>query len=112
SRDDNEDHDSAHQDHEIGMFRSALGRMFPGAGFGEVFGSITRISELVNALKEHQDPFMILETLNELSERLLMMNGIMAERNLPSYKLAQSIVSIIENPMYQEDLEVQLVACR
>ncbi|KAG7809671.1 hypothetical protein KL924_002633 [Ogataea haglerorum] len=112
TRGDAEDNDGNHQDAEFGMFRSALGRMFPGAGFGEMFGGVTRISELANALKEDEDPYTVLETLNELSERLLMINGILAERNLPTYRLAQAIVSVIENPLYQEDLEVQLVSCR
>ncbi|KAG7900678.1 hypothetical protein KL925_003897 [Ogataea polymorpha] len=107
-----EENDGDQQDAESGMFRNALGRMFQGAGFGEMFGGVTRISELANALKEHEDPYMVLETLNELSERLLMINGILAERNLPTYRLAQAIVSVIENPLYQEDLEVQLVSCR
>ncbi|KAG7833381.1 hypothetical protein KL943_004246 [Ogataea angusta] len=112
TRGDSEENDGTQQDAEFGMFRSALGRMFPGAGFGEMFGGVTRISELANALREHEDPYMVLETLNELSERLLMINGILAERNLPTYRLAQAIVSVIENPLYQEDLEVQLVSCR
>ncbi|KAG7870660.1 hypothetical protein KL916_004865 [Ogataea parapolymorpha] len=53
-----EENDGNQQDAEFGMFRSALGRMFPGAGFGEMFGGVTRISELANALKEHEDPYM------------------------------------------------------
>lgn len=67
---------------------------------------------LINNLDQRDDPYIILETLNELSERLLMMNGITAERMIPANKLAKSLVNIMEDPKLTEELEINLVACR
>ncbi|GMG25192.1 unnamed protein product [Ambrosiozyma monospora] len=120
--DDNEDEDEDDEENEnensddernvIGNFRNALNTLFPGTGFGEMLGAQSRIPKLIENLETEQDPFIILETLNELSERLLMMTGIVAERSLSSYKLSKALVALMNNPFYQEDLELQLVACR
>ncbi|GME86469.1 unnamed protein product [Ambrosiozyma monospora] len=114
--DDNEDNEeNENSDDErnvIGNFRNALNTLFPGSGFGEMLGAQSRIPKLIENLETEQDPFIILETLNELSERLLMMTGIVAERSLSSYKLSKALVGLMNNPFYQEDLELQLVACR
>lgn len=67
---------------------------------------------LINNLNQRDDPYIILETLNELSERLLMMNGITAERMVPANKLAKSLINIMEDPNLTEELEINLVACR
>ncbi|KAK6456355.1 Ufd4 protein [Scheffersomyces xylosifermentans] len=70
------------------------------------------IDALINNLNQREDTYIILETLNELSERLLMMNGITAERLIPANKLAKSLVNIMEDPILAEELELHLVACR
>lgn len=94
------------------VFGSANGSSNP---FGATFASSSGSSEfehLVDNLNQREDSYIILETLNELSEKLLMMNGIIAERVIPSNKLAKSLVSIMNDPELLDHLELQLVACR
>lgn len=83
---------------------------------GMMFGGLERsngeMQGLINNLNQRDDSYIILETLNELSERLLMMNGITAERMIPANKLARSLVNIMEDPKLTEELEINLVACR
>ncbi|CAK7898346.1 ubiquitin fusion degradation protein 4 [[Candida] anglica] len=83
-------------------------------GGGIMFGGphSSEIDGLINNLNQRDDPYLILETLNELSERLLMMNGITAERVIPAAKLAKTLISILTDVQLSEDLEVHLVACR
>ncbi|CUM68469.1 uncharacterized protein PRCAT00006194001 [Priceomyces carsonii] len=83
-------------------------------GGGVLFGGRenSEMEGLINNLNQREDTFIILETLNELSERLLMMNGITAERVIPANKLAKSLINIMEDPQLAEELELHLVACR
>ncbi|ABN67843.2 ubiquitin--protein ligase [Scheffersomyces stipitis CBS 6054] len=86
-------------------------------GGGIMFGGgmnreSSEIDGLINNLNQREDSYIILETLNELSERLLMMNGITAERLIPANKLAKSLVNIMEDTNLSEELEIQLVTCR
>ena len=84
-------------------------------GGGIMFGGGRESSEmdaLISTLNQRDDTYIVLETLNELSERLLMMNGITAERIIPANKLAKSLISIMEDPLLENDLELHLVACR
>jgi E3 ubiquitin-protein ligase TRIP12 len=67
---------------------------------------------LIDNLNQREDTYIILETLNELSERLLMMNGITAERIIPANKLAKALIFIMDDPRLIGELEVHLVACR
>ncbi|ODV95208.1 hypothetical protein PACTADRAFT_42344 [Pachysolen tannophilus NRRL Y-2460] len=91
------------------MFPEALGLFGGGGGFGD---NGMRISALVDGLRRRDSSFLVLENLNELSERILMMNGISAERYLPVYRLSQNLVDILQETAFQEDLELQLVTCR
>lgn len=93
------------------MFPEAMG-LFGGFGAGGAGGSGLRISGLIDGLKRRDDPYLVLETLNELSERLLMMNGLVAERGLPAHDLAHGLVDVLTDPFFMDQLELQLVACR
>ena len=90
------------------------GMMFgSGGGFGSSMGSeSSEIESLINNLEQRSDTYIVLESLNQLSERLLMMNGLTAERLIPANKLAKSIIQIMEDPKLAEELELHLVACR
>lgn len=90
------------------MFPEAMG-LFGGLGGGS---SGLHLSGLIDGLKRRDDPYLVLETLNELSERLLMMNGIVAERGLPAHDLAHGLVDVLTDPFFMDQLELQLVACR
>lgn len=85
------------------------GMMFGGVLSG---GQSNEIDALLNNLNQRDDSYIILESLNELSERLLMMNGITAERVVPANRLARSLVNILNDPTLEEELELTLVACR
>ncbi|KAF6071938.1 HECT-domain (ubiquitin-transferase) family protein [Candida albicans] len=75
-------------------------------------GNGGEIDALVNNLSQREDTYIVLESMNELSERLLMMNGLTAERLIPANKLARSLIEIMEDPKLEEELELHLVACR
>lgn len=80
---------------------------------GSPFGrQLAEIEALISNLLKREEPFLVLETLNELSERLLMMNGITAERLIPSNRLARALVDILRDPAFKDHLELQLVTCR
>ncbi|KAK6464352.1 ubiquitin--protein ligase [Scheffersomyces coipomensis] len=86
-------------------------------GGGIMFGGTMQrdtqeMEALINNLNQRDDTYIILETLNELSERLLMMNGITAERLIPANKLAKSLVNLMVDPALSDELELHLVACR
>lgn len=84
-------------------------------GSGMIFGDSTGNSEfegLIENLNQREDPYLILETLNELSEKLLMLNGVTSERVVPANKLARSLVEIMKDASLADHLELQLVACR
>lgn len=84
------------------LFNSFVNHLMP--------SSNSRINNLIEGLDSHDSPYLVLETLNELSTSLLMMNSIQSERQVPTRKLAESLVRTINQ--YPEDLELQLVACR
>lgn len=98
----------------------------PSRDFADVFTRIIRdgtlfvgqdresseMLRLIGSLNQREDITLILESLNELSERLLMMNGITAEKLIPAGKLARSLVDIMQDPLLIEEFEVNLVACR
>lgn len=67
---------------------------------------------LISNLIQREDPYVILESLNELLTRLLMMNGITAERVIASGRLARAVVNVLKDPTLVDDLELHLVACR
>lgn len=67
---------------------------------------------LIDNLNQREDSYLVLETLNELLERLLMMNGFTAERVVPAGKLAKSLILILNDPRFIDELELHLVACR
>ncbi|KAI5963633.1 UFD4 [Candida pseudojiufengensis] len=83
-----------------------------GVMFGGNSGDHGEIEALINNLEQKDDTYIVLESLNELSERLLMMNGLTAERLIPANKLARSLVGIMEDPKLEDELELHLVACR
>ncbi|KAI0464880.1 hypothetical protein LJB42_000093 [Komagataella kurtzmanii] len=106
------------EDEDIGEsrqdFRSMnqLRSMFPGSLVDILSrGPHVKINTLIDGLSERGDPYILLETLNELNETLLIMD-LMMGRGFSVIKLCRSIVSIINDPLLQEQLELQLVACR
>ena len=69
-----------------------------------------RISDLIDAMSTHKDPYLVMETLNEISNSLLMMTSIQSERQVPTYLLAEKLVAVISG--YPDHLELQVAACR
>lgn len=82
-------------------------------GDGGMYGrNNSEIESLIGNIDQREDMYIIQESLNELSEKLLMMDAITAGRVIPSNKLSRSIVNILNDPLLQDHLELQLVACR
>ncbi|KAK8438643.1 Ubiquitin fusion degradation protein 4 [Candidozyma auris] len=73
---------------------------------------VSEFDALISNLTQREEPILIMETLSELSERLLMMNGITAERLVPSNRLAKALTDILRDPSLMDHLELHLVACR
>lgn len=111
--DEGEHEEGEEEEDELHDFAEVVLRLMGG---GIAFGGMGRESNeflgLIENLNQRDDTYVILETLNELSERLLMMNGLTAERMVPASKLAKSLVTIMSDPLLAEELELQLVACR
>ncbi|CAH6722950.1 ubiquitin fusion degradation protein 4 [[Candida] jaroonii] len=101
--------DDSHQ-----SFTDVIQRLVNSGGGGIIsnMGRDSEMDRLIQDLNQRDDTFLILETLNELSSKLLMMNGITAERVIPANKLARSLVGLMSDPSLAEELELQLVACR
>lgn len=103
--------------------RVNLADVFP--EYREMFGMIngnnsrssnngnSRVAKLVqNVVNAQEDPYMAMESLREISEQLLMMNPLVAERTIPQEELLKSIVNILASPVLQGELELQLITCR
>lgn len=82
---------------------------FRGPGMDE---PMSEFESLMGNLDQREDTFIIMESLNEILERLLMMNGITAERIIAAHRLSDSLVNILKDQSLQDDLELQLIACR
>lgn len=87
-------------------------RLVGGMGNSPFGRQLSEYDSLIDNLNQRDDIYLILETLNELLERLLMMNGITAERVISPNKLARALVDILKDPQLFDDLELHLVACR
>ena len=91
-----------------------LGAQVMGRGtYGNIMGGRTgRISTLIeNVSNAVDDPYMAMERLRELSEKLLIMNEIIVDRAIPVENLLKKIVGIFQNHILMEELELQLMAC-
>ncbi|ODQ78142.1 hypothetical protein BABINDRAFT_162815 [Babjeviella inositovora NRRL Y-12698] len=94
----------------LGANGEGLAGFFGFEARGEVRGSALNL--LIDGIARRDDSYLILETLNELSEKLLMMNNLVAERTIPANRLTKNIVDVLTDPLLMEELELQLVACR
>ncbi|SCU92216.1 LAFA_0F08856g1_1 [Lachancea sp. 'fantastica'] len=90
--------------------------IFGFAGNGPIFGPnranphITKLLENIASCNE--DPYVAQESLREISEQLLMMNSITAERAIPQEELLTNVIQILESSRLQDQLELQMVAGR
>ncbi|OBA23210.1 hypothetical protein METBIDRAFT_38138 [Metschnikowia bicuspidata var. bicuspidata NRRL YB-4993] len=82
---------------------------FEGPTFGRQH---SEFDALVSNISQRDDTYLILESINELSEKLLMMDGMTAERVIRPNQLARALVDILNDPALVEDLELHLVTCR
>ncbi|CCG20708.1 Ufd4 protein [Candida orthopsilosis Co 90-125] len=109
---DNNDHGSGGRNAPTGFVDVMQRLMGGGIMFGGGLQEGENIGALVDNLEQRGDTFIILESLNQISENLLMMNGLTAERLIPSNRLARNLVNIMDDPTLEEELELHLVACR
>ncbi|GEQ67967.1 hypothetical protein JCM33374_g1633 [Metschnikowia sp. JCM 33374] len=72
----------------------------------------SEFDSLISNISQRDDTYLILESINELSEKLLMMDGMTAERVIAPAELASALVNILTDPLLVEDLELHLVTCR
>ncbi|SCU89670.1 LANO_0D05930g1_1 [Lachancea nothofagi CBS 11611] len=90
--------------------------MFGLGGPGHVFSQGRpngRIAKLLqNIAAAHEDPYMAQESLREISEQLLMMNSLTAERLIPQEELLKNVIRILESAQLQTELELQMISCR
>lgn len=87
-------------------------RIVGGMGESSFGRQSSEYDQLLENLGQTEEPYLVLETLNELLERLLMMNGYTAERLIPASRLTKAIILILNNSVLSEELELHLVACR
>ncbi|SCW04444.1 LAFE_0H13652g1_1 [Lachancea fermentati] len=105
-------------DHSESTRRVNLADVFPEM-FGVMGGPVrsqnpnSRILRLVqNVSNAQEDPYIAMESLREISEQLLMMNPLTAERIIPQDELLKAIVQILSSPFLQGELDLQLISCR
>lgn len=67
---------------------------------------------IIENLNLRDDSYFVMECARDLSERLLMMDAMTAERTIPSNDLTNALVQILSDPIFAEDLELHLVVCR
>ncbi|SCV01426.1 LAME_0G16138g1_1 [Lachancea meyersii CBS 8951] len=82
----------------------------PLSGQNRTNGRVARLLENITSC--HEDPYMAQESLREISEQLLMMNSITAERVIPQEELLKNVIQILESSRLQDQLELQMIACR
>lgn len=73
---------------------------------------LLEFSALVKRLADHDDPYILMETINTISESIIMMDAITAERSISPGRLAHALTDILKDPALADDLELHLVACR
>lgn len=80
--------------------------------FGGNRGNSRYMKLIENVMQAENDPYVAMESLRELSEQLLMINPLIAERMFPSGKLLDAIVNVLSSTLLEQELELQLIACR
>ena len=80
--------------------------------FGVSRGNSRYLKLIENVLQAEDDPYIAMESLRELSEQLLMLNPLIADRIIPSGKLMDALIHVLSSPLLQAELELQLIACR
>lgn len=67
---------------------------------------------IIENLVQRDDAYLILECAKDLSERLLMMDNVTADRVIPSSRLTSALIKILSDRSLACDLEIHLVVCR
>lgn len=67
---------------------------------------------IIENLVQRDDKYLILECAKDLSERLLMMDNVTADRVIPSSRLTNALIKILSDESLACDLEIHLVVCR
>lgn len=71
-----------------------------------------RLNPALTAMSDLEDPSGVIIGLQELSECLLMTNEEVLDDFLPTEKVLDAIVSIMTSPLYEDNVEICLMACR
>ncbi|CUS20618.1 LAQU0S01e10726g1_1 [Lachancea quebecensis] len=106
------------RDHGENSRRVNIADIFPemfsmmGSGRPSGRGNPRLIKLLDNVTNAQEDPYIAMESLRELSEQLLMMSPLVAERAIPQEDLLKGIVDILMDPLLQGELELQLISFR
>ncbi|QBM88519.1 E3 ubiquitin-protein ligase TRIP12 [Metschnikowia aff. pulcherrima] len=82
---------------------------FEGPAFGRQH---LEIDALIGNISQRDDTYLIMESINEISDKMLMMDGMTAERVIQPGSLAQALVDVLTDPLLADDLELHLVTCR
>ncbi|CCD27402.1 putative ubiquitin-protein ligase UFD4 NDAI_0K02110 [Naumovozyma dairenensis CBS 421] len=102
---------------QFGMFPELLSMLREG-GISNLNGGgadeeKSRLDKLIeNVTNANDDPYFAMESLREISENLLMTNQFVLDRTLSVKKLLRSIIGVLDSPILQGELELQMQACR
>lgn len=91
---------------------SVMQRLVGGFENSLLGSQISDFDALIENLENLDDSYLMLETVSEILERLLMMDGVTAERIVSSNKLASVLIGILKDPSLEDDLELHLITCR
>lgn len=94
------------------LFRTLRGAFgFPESALSS-FGMSDQLSSSIEAITQQDDPSTVLTGLQTLAEVLLMSNEDFLNQQLQVQKVLDALVSIMSNPLYEDNIQMIIMACR
>jgi E3 ubiquitin-protein ligase TRIP12 len=91
---------------------SRIRNVFSALSSGLLSGFSSRIKPIVTAIKNRDDPSAVLMGLQELADNLLVSTEDALIGYFPVDEVAEELVRIMRDPMYEDNPEIMLMACR
>lgn len=107
--DDDEDDDNIFRRSQQPLLRSIRGAF----GMPDVLADMVgRINPSIEAMSNREDPSDVMAGLQELAGILLMTNEDVLTDYLPTSKVIAAIADIMTDPLYEDNVEICIMACR
>lgn len=88
--------------------------------FQDPFGSMAqmlhgmpnRLAPCIDAITQRDDPSTVMTGLHEIAEIILMTPEETLNKFLPTAKLLDALADVMVDPLFEDDVEISLIACR